>query len=208
MRANLPDQLGNVLFGKAKRAIFSQLFGRPDTRFYVRELARAANVTPSTLSRDLTALASAGVIVRVQEGRQVYYQANPASPVYQELRGLITKTFGIADVLRQMLAPVAERVCVAAVYGSVAKGTHVAKSDVDLLIVGDIRSAQIADELIKAEEALARSISPTIYPRGEFAKAARDSPFLKAIMERPLLFLIGDKHELKRVREGSPANSH
>ena len=208
MRTNPPaDALGNVLFGKAKRAILSRLLGSPEKRFYVRELARGAGLTPSTLSRDLSALADAGLITRVEEGRQVYYQANQASPVYHELRGLITKTFGFADVLRNMLAPVAPRIALAAIYGSVAKGAHTAQSDVDLLIVGELRSAEIADELIKAEHALGRSISPTIYSPEEFASSAKSNPFLKAIIEKPMVFLIGERHELKRLREGSTAKS-
>ena len=207
MRTKLHDDIGLVLFGKAKRAILSRLLGEPDRRFYVRELARAAGLTPSTLTRDLSALSRAGVIIRAQEGRHVYYQADSSSPVFSELRGLVTKTFGIADVLRKTLKPVGDRVQVAAIYGSVAKGEHGSGSDVDLLIVGDVTSSEIADELLSAEESIGRSISPTTYPATEFRAQAKVSPFLKAILQQPMIFLIGDKNELKRIRESQASHA-
>ncbi len=207
MRAAPPDQLGVVLFGKAKRAILSRLFGSPEKRFYVRELARVVELTPSTLSRDLSALAQAGVILRAREGNQVYYQANSSSPVFHELRGLVTKTFGIADVLREMLSSFADKIEIAAIYGSVARGEHSSQSDVDLLIVGEVRSAEFADNLVKAEQDLGRAISPTIYPLSEFRTGSKKNPFLKAIFEKPMIFLIGDKHELKRISEGQASKS-
>lgn len=207
MRAMPADRLGVALFGKAKRAILSRLYGSPEKRFYVRELARAVGLAPSTLTRDLQALAQAGVILRSQEGRQVYYQADRTSPVFHELRGLITKTFGIADVLREMLEPIADRIEVASIYGSVARGEHSSSSDVDLLIVGDVRSGEFADALMKAQESLGRSISPTIYPTDEFSAGAKRNPFIKAILEKPMIFLVGDKNELKRIREGQASKS-
>jgi len=206
MRTKSHEDIGLVLFGKAKRAILSRLLGNPDRRFYVRELARAAGLTPSTLTRDLSGLARAGVIKRSEEGRQVYYQANSSSPVFSELRGLVAKTFGIADVLRKTLEPVANRVQVAAIYGSVAKGEHGPGSDVDLLIVGDVTSSEIADDLLSAEESIGRSIGPTIYPPPEFRVQAKVSPFLKAILQQPMIFLIGDKSELKRIRESQASH--
>jgi uncharacterized protein len=208
MRTSPTDRLGLALFGKGKRAILSQLMGNPDRRFFVRELARAAGLTASTLTRDLSALADAGVIERSQEGRQVYFRANRNSPVFEELRGLVTKTFGIADVLRAMLAPVAGRIQLAAVYGSVARGEQSARSDVDLLIIGDVRSGDFADGLLEAEQRLGRPISPSIYSPSEFRVRSGKPPFLESILSKPLVFLIGDEHELKRLRQGKTSKPH
>jgi DNA-binding transcriptional ArsR family regulator len=201
------DRVGLVLFGKAKRAILSQLMANPDKRYFVRELARIADLTPSTLTRDLSALAHAGIILRTQEGRQVYYQANSSSPVFQDLRGLITKSFGIADVVRGMLSRVEDKVALAAIYGSVARSEHSSKSDVDLLIVGDVTSSDFADDLLKTEQTLGRSITPTIYSSSEFGSASHKNPFVRAILEKPMIFIIGDHNELKRLRQGSPKKS-
>lgn len=208
MRTAPVDRLGLALFGKGKRAILSQLMGNPERRFFVRELARAAGLTPSTLTRDLAALESAGIIERSKEGRQVYFRANRSSPVFEELRGLVTKTFGIADVLRTMLAPVLARIRLALIYGSIAKGEQGAKSDVDLLIVGDVRSGEFADELLEAEQRLGRSISPTIYSSSEFRGRSGATPFLDAVLSKPLIFLVGDESELKRLRQGKASKPH
>ena len=207
MRTGPGDRIGDALFGKGKRAILSLLLGHPGQRFFVRELGRRARVTPSTLVRDLKLLTDAGVILRTQEGRQVYYRANEASPVFEELRGLVTKTFGLVDVLRDAISSISRKIRVAAIYGSVASGTHTAQSDVDLLIVGEVAQSDFAVQLLDAEHALGRRIQPTVYPVREFAHNATKTPFLKAIMERPMIFLVGDKNELERIRKGKATKS-
>lgn len=95
------DRLATVLFGRGKRAILSQLFGHPDRRYYVRQIARAAGAAPSLVQRDLAALTDAGILERTRDGRQVYYQANPHCPIFAELKGIATKTFGVGELLRQ-----------------------------------------------------------------------------------------------------------
>ena len=122
MRTRMPAGLATVLFGKSMRAILAQLYGRPDRRFYVREIARTAGTPPSSLQRDLAALAAAGIIERHEDGRQVYYQANASSPIFTELKGIVTKTFGVADFVREMLRPYEKGIRAAFIYGSVAKG--------------------------------------------------------------------------------------
>ncbi len=189
-----PDRLAAVLFGKSMRAILALLFGRPDRRFYTREIARAAGITPSSLQRDLAALAGAGVLTRTEDGRQVYYQANPACPVFDELRGLAVKTFGVADVLRRLLARHASRVRLALVYGSVAKGAADAASDVDVLWVGDLRPSELVLQLAAAERRLARKISVIAYSTEEFAdRLANDHHFLTTILKGPVIWLIGNR---------------
>lgn len=207
MRTYSGDRLALVLFGKAKRGILARLFGSPDKRFFVRELARALKMTPSTLTRDLAALTDAGVIVRTEDGRQVYYQANRASPVFEDLKGLVTKTFGIADIVRNMLSPVEDKLTLAAIYGSVARGEHLAGSDVDLLLVGEVQAGDFAEELTEAERALGRAINPTIFPVQEFRKGLKTNHFLQSVAKRPMVFLIGDKHELERIGKGQASNA-
>jgi uncharacterized protein len=201
MRTN-SDRIGTALFGKAKRVILANLFGSPERRFFVRELARLAALTPSTLTRDLKALVDAGIIERSAEGRQVYYRANDRSPVFDELRGLITKTFGIAETVRAMLSGVEAKIRFAAIYGSIAKGSHGADSDVDVLVVGDVSSSEFADELLQAQRILGRPVNPTVYSSSEFPRAAKDSSFLDAVLGGPMLFVIGGPNELRRARQG------
>lgn len=201
MRTPSEDALGNVLFGKAKRAILSQLFGSPDKRFFVRELARGVGLTPSTLTRDLSALTKVGLIRRTEEGRQVYYQANENSPIFAELRGIVSKTFGVADVLRSMLVPVAKRIRFATIYGSIAKGEHDSASDVDLLVVGELKSSDFARRLLDAERQLGRSINPTTYSFDQFESLASHEGFVRNILDQPMIFLTGNQVELERLRK-------
>ena len=201
----MPDRLATVLFGKSMRAILALLFGRPDRRFYVREIARAAGASPSSLQRDLAALTRAGVLTRTQDGRQVYYQANPECPIFEELKGVAAKTFGIADALKDLLAPYASRIRLAFVYGSVAKGTAAARSDIDLLWVGDLRPSDLIVDLAAAEKRLARKVSVIAYSGDEFAAlAAEENSFLSAVVKAPTIWLIGNQETLNELRHAKP----
>lgn len=194
------DRLAGVLFGKSMRAILALLYGRPDRRFYAREIARAAGMSPSTLQRDLAALADAGVLARAVEGRQSYYRANPACPIYAELKGIAIKTFGAAGVLKELLVPHARRIRFAFVYGSVAKGSAAAASDVDLLWVGDLRPSELVLPLAAAERRLGRRISVVAYSEAEFAAlAARQNHFIATVLRGPQLWLIGDPQALDEL---------
>lgn len=192
-----PDRLAAVLFGKSMRAILALLFGRPDRRFYTREIARAAGASPSSLQRDLAALTGAGVLTRTEEGRQVYYQANPECPIFEELKGVAAKTFGVADVLKDLLAPHASRIRLAFVYGSVAKGAAAAASDVDVLWVGELRPSALALALAGAEKRLARKISIIAYSVEEFAAlVAKENHFLTTVLKGRMIWLIGNRQAL------------
>ena len=182
------------------RAILALLYGRPDRRFYLREIARAAGVPPSSLQRDLAVLTDAGALVRAVEGRQVYYRADPDCPIFEELKGIAAKTFGVAAVLKDLLAPHASRLRLAFLYGSMAKGSAASKSDVDLLWVGDLRPSELVVPLAKAEARLSRKISVIAYSEAEFAaQAARGSHFLDTVLKGPVVWLIGGPHAIHEL---------
>lgn len=203
--APLSDPLATVLFGKSMRAILALLFGRPDRRFYVRELARTANATPSSLQRDLAALAAAGVVTRTRDGRQVYCQANRECPIFEELKGIANKTFGVAGVLKDLLAPHASRIRFAFVYGSIARGAAVARSDIDLLWVGDLRPSELILGLVEAEKRLARKISVIAYSAEEFAAlVAKQNHFLAAVLKGTTVWLIGNQKALDELLLAKP----
>ena len=208
MRTNAAGGLATVLFGKSMRAILARLYGRPDRRFYVRELARAAATPPSSLQRDLAALAAAGVIERHEDGRQVYYQANAGCPIFGELKGIVTKTFGVADFLRDMLRPHEKHIRAAFVYGSVAKGTEAPGSDVDLLVIGDLPPSRLAIDLGKINMELGRRVSLASYSVDEFAElAAQKNHFVTRVLQGPVIWLIGDKETvdaLRPLKSGKP----
>jgi len=208
MSTNAAGGLATVLFGKSMRAILARLYGRPDRRFYVRELARAAATPPSSLQRDLAALAAAGVIERHEDGRQVYYQANASCPIFGELKGIVTKTFGVADFLRDMLRPHAKHIRAAFVYGSVAKGTEAPGSDVDLLVIGDLPPSRLAIDLGKIDMALGRRVSLASYSVEEFVElSAQENNFITRVLHGPVIWLIGNKETvdaLRALKSGKP----
>jgi len=202
------SSVASVLFGKSMQAILAVLYGRPDEEFYLRELARSSGTTASSLQRDLAALARAGIVLRTERGHQVYFRANRACPVFDELRGLVVKTFGVVEILKEALRPLADRIDAAFVYGSVARGEERAGSDIDLLAVGEAGFGELIEALAPAQRRLAREINPTIFPRGEFAlKVRAGNHFLATVLEEPKLFLIGGQDELESLaRQGRAAN--
>jgi len=159
------DRIGTTLFGKTQRALLAMFFVRPEQLFYLRQIVRTAGIGQGTVQRELARWVAAGLLTRTRRGNQVCYQANTASPVYAELKALTVKTAGMGDVLREALTGLAERVTVAFVHGSVARGTEQAESDVDVVVVGDVSFGDVAAALqltshqkviIQVQDALAR----------------------------------------------------
>ena len=194
---------GSALFGATRQAVLRMLFGRPDQRFYLRQIIRFANLGTGTVQRELAALTRAGILVRTDEGVQSYYQANAESPVFPELRGLIRKTFGMADVLRTALASLGERVQVAFLYGSMATGAEAAGSDIDVMVVGDnLTLGAVVSALSGAQRELGREVNPSVYPSAEFcSKLAAGHHFVSSVVAGPKVFLVGTKSELSRLAE-------
>ena len=189
-----------ALFGKTRRALLALLYSHPDEEFYLRQMARAVGTGHGATQREVRNLTEAGIIRRRVRGRQIYYQANPECPIFSELRSMIIKTAGIGDVLRTALAPLADRISIAFIYGSIARGKERRGSDVDVLIVGDVTFAEVSTALMRAQEILKREVNPTVYPPAEFkSKLAANHHFLVSVMKDARIFLIGDKHELARL---------
>lgn len=169
------------------------LFGNPDRSFFTSELMSLAQSGRGAVQRELTDLAAAGLLTATTQGNQKHYQANRAAPVFGELRSLILKTFGLADLLRDALAPLADKIAAAFVFGSVAKQQDTASSDVDVMIVSDaLGYGDVFGALEPAAIGLGRAINPTVYTRAQLAKRARqDNAFVQRVLEQPKIWLIG-----------------
>ena len=192
--------LSSILFGKTRRAVLSLLYGHSDESFYLRQIVRVTGAGLGPVQRELKQLTDVGIIHRSVQGRQVYYQANSTSPVFPELKGLITKTAGVAETLQSALAPIADRISIALVYGSVARGEENHRSDVDLLIIGDVSFTEVVKALRSAQETLGREINPTVYPVDEFrSRITEEHYFIRDVLSGDRVFVIGDEHELKRL---------
>lgn len=193
MRGSVLD----ALLPRTRQGILAVTLGHPEKAWYASELARRLGLPPSSLQRDLRELTEVGILKARREGSMTYFQANEASPVFPELRGLMLKTAGLVDVLSEALAPLTGKVRTAFVYGSVASGTEQGDSDIDLLVVGTATPADLSLALRQAHDRLGRDIHPKVYAPAEFVerRAARDH-FLTHVLQKPKLFVIGSSDEL------------
>ena len=203
------NNLSATLFGKTRRAVLSLLYSHADESFYLRQIARAAGVGLGAVQRELKQLSDVGIINREVQGRQVYYRANEKCPIFNELKGIVRKTFGIADVIRQSLATVADKIQVAFIFGSVARRTENRFSDIDLLVVGNITFGEVVDLLSPAEGTLNRELNPVVYTLAEFNKRLSENHyFISDILSGDKIFVLGDENELqslvgKRLAKGT-----
>lgn len=185
--------LADALFSGTQQRILGLLFGQPERSFYANELITLTGSGSGAVQRELASLANSGLVVVRLIGRQKHYQANPDSPIFAELCGIASKTMGLADPLRQALAPLAPRIRAAFVYGSVARRQDKASSDIDLMLVSDELSyPDVFGALVAASGRLGREVKPTIYSRQEWAeRAARGDGFVKRVLAQPRIWLIG-----------------
>ena len=192
--------LSNTLFGRTRSAILGVLYGHTDESFYFRQLVRITGAGKGAVQREVKQLADAGLIVRNAVGNQTFYRANRESPVFPEIKSLVTKTVGVHDVLRRALEPLRKDIRAAFVYGSVAQQKETAQSDVDLMIVGDVDFSRVVSKLSEAQKKLNREINPTLYPVSEFrSKVASGNHFLNSVLKDPKLFIFGDENELREL---------
>lgn len=187
----------DALLPKTRQEILAATLVQPDKAWYVSELARRMGVPASSLQRELHDLSEVGILKSHRQGRMVYYQANRGSPIFPELRGLLLKTAGLVDVLAQALRPVAATLRTAFVYGSIAAGNEKNDSDIDLMMVGELSPTDFSLPLRRARELLGREINPTVYTPWEFdRKRESNDPFLKQVLEKPRLLVLGNSNEL------------
>jgi predicted nucleotidyltransferase len=201
MSVEVPDEaVSSVLFGKTRRRLLGWLFMHPDESFYVRQLARIIGASPGAVSRELKPLTSAGILERTSRGREVFYQVNRSSPIFEELRGIFLKTAGVSSELRRALEPLSKRIRVALLHGSAVRGTLRADSDIDLIVVGDVAFGDVVSALGPAQGRLGREINPVVYSAQEFRKKVSSGHhFLTSVLQGPYTFVAGGEDELARL---------
>ena len=188
-----PVSLPDALFSKVRQRVLAVLFGTPDRSFYANEVISLAQSGTGAVQRELADLYAAGLLTVRKQGNQKHCQANAQSPVFVELRGLVLKTVGLADVLREALAPLAAQITQAFVFGSLAKQQDSAASDVDLLLVSDtLGYGGVLAAIEPAMQRLGRTINPALYTAADFqARRVGDKAFINRVMQQPKIWLIG-----------------
>ncbi len=190
--------MADALFSKVQQRVLAVLFGNPGRSFYANEIIGLAHSGTGAVQRELARLEASGLVTVTRVGKQKHYQANAASPVFEEIRALALKTFALVDVLRAALEPVASSMRAAFIYGSIAKGQDTAASDIDVLVISDsLACADLFTVLEAVSARLGRKVAPTLCSSTEFAeRAKRENAFVTRILAQPKVWLIGDEHVL------------
>jgi predicted nucleotidyltransferase len=190
----------DALFPSIRAGVLSATFLQPERWWFMTELARQLGVTPSSLQRELGALVGSGILMRRQDGRRIYYKANSESPVFPEMSGLIKKTAGMVPALKTELKRFDDRIELALLYGSVARGEEKPASDVDLMIVGSLKQIDLLPSLRKLESRFGREVSVMLFSLEEFRrKLAAGDHFLKTVLKGKTISLKGALDELEET---------
>jgi predicted nucleotidyltransferase len=199
MRKQAP---AGALFPAVRRGVLGVTFRDPARWWYLSELADALGTSPSSLQREMESLATTGILEVRREGRRTYYRAHAKGALFKELRGIVRKTMGVPVEVRAALAPLAGRIALALIYGSVARGADRVDSDIDLLVVADdITLEEIYGRVARAERKLRRKVNPTLYTTEEFRRRRNArNPFLEKLLSRGRIVLIGSEDGISRAR--------
>lgn len=186
--------LADALFTSSQQKVLALLFGQPDREFFVVELIQLAGCGRGAVQREIVRLAESGLASVSKAGNRKYYRANPESPLFEEICSIVRKTVGVEASIRNALAPLVDRLVLAMLFGSVARGDETATSDIDLLLVSDELTLEaVYHTLSAAEELLGRRINPTLFTLDEFRLRKEDrSGFVAQVLAKPHSILVGN----------------
>jgi len=190
--------LASALFTTTQQRVLGPLFGQPERSFYASELIALVGGGSGAVQRELARLEASGLVTVQRIGNQKHFQANRASPIFEELCGIAAKTFALAEPLRAALAPLARRMRCAFVFGSVARGADSASSDIDLFVVSDaLTYADVFGALERVSAKLGRSVNPTVYTSQELARRRKqENAFVTRMLGQPKIWIVGGEDEL------------
>jgi predicted nucleotidyltransferase len=190
--------ISNALFSKVQQRVLALIFGQPDRSFYTSEIMRSVQSGTGAVERELSRLERSGLVSVERIGNQKHYRANQQSPIFAELQSLVIKTVALTEPLRKSLEPCADKIKTAFVYGSVAKGVDTARSDIDLMVIGDdLNYFELYAALQNVESALGRRVSPTfLSPKDWRRKASEKGSFIGKVKALPKVFIFGSEQDL------------
>ena len=197
MRTNV---MLDALMPRVRQKLLAATILHPEKSWYLRELAKFLNMTPSSIQNDLVSLNKTGILNKTASGNRVYFSANQDCPIFTELKTMLLKTVGLVDILKNCLKPLSKKTAVAFVYGSVAAGTESSESDIDLFIVGSVKLAEVATRIRTAEHQLHRSVNPIVLTETEVkTKLNGKNHFIETVRQAEKLFLLGEHSELGKT---------
>lgn len=192
------SQLGQALFTTTQQKVLGLLYTHPEKSFYTNEILRLTAMGVATIKRELDSMVAAGILKTFKIGNQHHYQANKECPIYADLFAIVQKTFGMGDVIKAALMPLADRIVWAFIFGSVAKGKETSASDIDLIIIGDLSFSEVVKALYTVQETLGREINPKVYSAEELAQLClKKDAFIQDVFKDPPINIMGDGHEFK-----------
>lgn len=185
--------IASAIFSDSQSKVYRWIFGQPDRQYHLSELRRLTGLGSASLQRELNRLVETGLVCSERKGNMRYFKAYEKSPVYPELVALTRKTLGIVPILQEALAPISPKLHAAWIYGSVARQTDTAQSDIDVMLVGDdLFLGEVLELLIPVEAQLGRKINPNCYTVDEFERRLREpDSFVSRVLANPVLALVG-----------------
>ncbi len=196
---NQPITMVDALFSRTQQRVLALLFGQPERSFYATEIIMLSEGGSGAIQRELSKLSSSGLINETRIGSQRHFQANADAPLFSELCAIVQKTIGLAEPLKTALKPLVDQIELAFVFGSVAKKSDSATSDIDLMVISD--TLVYADVFLALEEMaykLGRAIQPTIYSKEELAhRLESDNAFVRRVLKQPKIWIIGQESDLQ-----------
>ena len=199
MGTTIETSLSSALFSNVQKRVLGLIFGQPERSFYTSEIMRNVRSGTGAVERELTRLKDSGLVSVQRIGNQKHYRANPDSPIFEELKSLVMKTVALTEPIRESLEPIAKTIDTAFIYGSFAKGTDTAASDIDLMVIGDnLDYAGLYSAALDAETKLGRKVSPNLLSRKDWIKKANDpGSFVSKVQKLPKIFVIGSEKNLQ-----------
>ena len=192
--------LSSLIFSEYRKRILSLLLLNTNASYHVRELARLTNTPPGTIHKELVKLTAGGILQSKKVGNQVHYSADMQCPIFEELAGILRKTSGLTDVLAEALISVDHEISLAFIFGSIARGEQNTNSDGDVMLIGSISFGDAVQALYGTQATLQRELNPVVYSVEEFKRRFENNDsFIKEVLAKPKLFIIGTEHELSQL---------
>lgn len=194
--------LKDAVFTDSQAKVYLWIYGQPERSYHLSELRRLTGLGSASLQREINRLVVAGLANSALKGNQRQISANRQSPLFKELSDLTRKVMGAAALITEALRPIEQKIEVAFLYGSVAKQSDHAESDIDIMMIGsDLTLGEVLEQLLPVEEMLCRKVNPTCYTVGEFKKRLSDTDsFVNKVLGQPIIQLFGNMDDFRSAQ--------